>query len=128
MIAALQPIAEHLAGGKRRVAMATSVLERDGCSVVGSPHDDRLVQEHARQRLDADDPFIVWVHRTQGSVTSSRSPPSQGRNFEPQAARERSRAEPMYFMKFVGATEEMQRRMIERMIDIHPYTVEFAVR
>jgi hypothetical protein len=44
------------------------------------------------------------------------------------AVRLRSRAEPMYFMKFVGATEEMQRRMVERMIDIHPYTVEFAVR
>ncbi len=44
------------------------------------------------------------------------------------SVRLRSRAEPMYFMDFVGATEEMERRMIERMIDIHPYTVEFEVR
>ena len=44
------------------------------------------------------------------------------------AVRLRSRAEPIYFMKFVGATEEMVSRMNERMIDIHPYTVEFEVR
>ncbi len=44
------------------------------------------------------------------------------------AVRLRSRAEPIYFMDFVGATPEMVRRMNERMIDIHPYTVEFEVR
>jgi hypothetical protein len=44
------------------------------------------------------------------------------------AARLRSRAEPIYFMKFVGATEEMERSMNEWMLDIHPYTVEFDVR
>ena len=44
------------------------------------------------------------------------------------AVRMRSRAEPIYFMKFVGATDEMISRMNERMIDIHPYTVEFEVR
>jgi hypothetical protein len=43
------------------------------------------------------------------------------------AARMRSRAEPIYFMDFVGATPEMKARMNERMIDIHPYTVEFEV-
>ena len=43
------------------------------------------------------------------------------------AVRLRSRAEPIYFMKFVGATEEMIRGMNERMVDIHPYTVEFDV-
>lgn len=44
------------------------------------------------------------------------------------AVRLRSRSEPMYFMKVVGATEEMMRLMNEQMIDIHPYTVEFEVR
>ncbi|MEX2611631.1 MAG: multiheme c-type cytochrome [Gemmatimonadota bacterium] len=44
------------------------------------------------------------------------------------AVRLRSRAEPIYFMKFVGATEEMERAMNEWMLDIHPYTVEFEVR
>lgn len=44
------------------------------------------------------------------------------------AVRMRSRAEPIYFMRFVGATPEMERAMNENMIDIHPYTVEFAVK
>jgi hypothetical protein len=44
------------------------------------------------------------------------------------AVRMRSRAEPIYFMSFVGATQEMIRTMNERMVDIHPYTVEFEVR
>ncbi len=44
------------------------------------------------------------------------------------AVRLRSRAEPIYFMKFVGATPEMERAMNEWMLDIHPYTVEFDVR
>lgn len=44
------------------------------------------------------------------------------------AVRLRSRAEPVYFMKFVGATEEMERAMNEGGIDIHPYTVEFQVK
>ena len=39
----------------------------------------------------------------------------------------RSRAEPIYFMRFIGATEEMIRAMNEGMLDIHPYTVEFEV-
>jgi hypothetical protein len=42
--------------------------------------------------------------------------------------RMRSRAEPMYLMRFVGATPEMQRSMNEWMIDVHPITVEFTVR
>jgi hypothetical protein len=41
--------------------------------------------------------------------------------------RMRSRAEPIYFMQFCGATEEMQRSMNEWMIDIHPSTVEFTI-
>ena len=41
------------------------------------------------------------------------------------AVRMRSRAEPIYFMKFVGATEEMIQSMNQWMVDIHPYTVEF---
>ena len=42
--------------------------------------------------------------------------------------RMRSRAEPIYFMRFVGATIDMQRAMNERMIDVHQYSVEFVVR
>ncbi len=42
--------------------------------------------------------------------------------------RMRSRAEPIYFMQFCGATEEMQRSMNEWMIDVHPVTVEFVIR
>jgi hypothetical protein len=44
------------------------------------------------------------------------------------AVRLRSRAEPIYFMTFIGATTEMNRAMNEWMIDLHPYTVEFVVR
>jgi hypothetical protein len=44
------------------------------------------------------------------------------------AVRLRSRAEPIYFMKFVGATVDMERAMNEWMLDIHPYTVQFEVR
>jgi hypothetical protein len=41
--------------------------------------------------------------------------------------RMRSRAEPIYFMRFVGATKEMEQSMNEWMLDIHPYSVEFEV-
>ena len=44
------------------------------------------------------------------------------------AVRLRSRAEPIYFMRFVGATVEMEQAMNEEIMDIHPYTVEFQVR
>ncbi len=44
------------------------------------------------------------------------------------AVRLRSRAEPIYFMQFVGATEDMKRAMNEWMLDVHPYTVQFEVR
>ncbi len=43
------------------------------------------------------------------------------------AVRMRSRAEPIYFMKFIRSTEEMKRSMNEWMLDIHPYTVEFSI-
>jgi hypothetical protein len=43
-------------------------------------------------------------------------------------SRMRSRAEPMYFMSFVGATTEMHRNMNEWTIDIHPSAVSFNVR
>lgn len=43
------------------------------------------------------------------------------------AVRMRSRAEPIYFMRFVGATPDMEQSMNEWMLDIHPYTVEFAI-
>jgi hypothetical protein len=42
--------------------------------------------------------------------------------------RMRSRAEPIYFMRFVGATKEMEQSMNEWMLDIHPYTIEFEVK
>jgi nitrate/TMAO reductase-like tetraheme cytochrome c subunit len=44
------------------------------------------------------------------------------------AFRMRSRAEPIYFMRFVGATREMERRMNERMLSFHAYTVELEVK
>jgi hypothetical protein len=43
------------------------------------------------------------------------------------AVRLRSRAEPIYFMRFIGATTEMERVMNRETIDIHPYTVKFEV-
>jgi hypothetical protein len=44
------------------------------------------------------------------------------------AVRMRSRAEPIYFMKFVGATREMELEMNRWMLDIHPSTVEFDIK
>jgi hypothetical protein len=44
------------------------------------------------------------------------------------ASRLRSRAEPIYFMRFCFATPEMERSMNEWMLDIHPYTVEFEIK
>lgn len=44
------------------------------------------------------------------------------------SVRLRSRAEPIYFMRFVNATREMERSMNEWMIDIHPYAVEIDVQ
>jgi hypothetical protein len=43
------------------------------------------------------------------------------------AFRLRSRAEPIYFMRFVGATKEMERRMNERMLSFKPSTVQLEV-
>ncbi len=44
------------------------------------------------------------------------------------AIRMRSRAEPIYFMRFVGATDEMIQRMNESIIDFHSYSVEFEIK
>ena len=44
------------------------------------------------------------------------------------AVRLRSRAEPIYFMEFIGATTDMKRAMNEWITDVHPYAVEFDVR
>jgi Cytochrome c554 and c-prime len=41
--------------------------------------------------------------------------------------RMRSRAEPIYFMRFCEATPEMERAMNEWMVDVHPMTIEFTV-
>ena len=43
------------------------------------------------------------------------------------SVRLRSRMEPIYFMKFCNATPEMERRMLEQTIDLHPYSVEFEL-
>ncbi|MFP6691155.1 MAG: multiheme c-type cytochrome [Alphaproteobacteria bacterium] len=43
------------------------------------------------------------------------------------AIRMRSRAEPIYFMRFVGATTEMERSMNEWMMEIDSSTVEFEI-
>jgi hypothetical protein len=40
----------------------------------------------------------------------------------------RSRAEPIYFMRFVGATKEMERRMNERMLSFKASTFELDVK
>lgn len=42
-------------------------------------------------------------------------------------SRMRSRAEPIYFMKFVGATVDMEQSINEWMIDIHPSSASFNV-
>jgi hypothetical protein len=44
------------------------------------------------------------------------------------AVRVRARSEPLYFMAFVGATDEMKRTENEWITDTHAYSVEFAVR
>jgi hypothetical protein len=44
------------------------------------------------------------------------------------AFRMRSRAEPIYFMRFVGAAKEMERRMNERTLSFKAYTVELEVK
>jgi cytochrome c554/c'-like protein len=44
------------------------------------------------------------------------------------AFRMRSRAEPIYFMRFVRATKEMERRMNERMLSFKASTVELEVK
>ena len=43
------------------------------------------------------------------------------------AVRMRSRAEPLYFMRFVGATSDMEQSMNEWMLNYHSSTVEFQV-
>ena len=44
------------------------------------------------------------------------------------SVRMRSRAEPIYFMRFCGASPESERGMNERMLDFHQHTYEFIVR
>lgn len=44
------------------------------------------------------------------------------------AFRLRSRAEPIYFMRFVGADKEMERRMNERMLSFKVHSVELEVK
>ncbi len=44
------------------------------------------------------------------------------------AFRMRSRAEPIYFMRFVGATKAMERSMNERIMNFHAFEVELDVK
>lgn len=44
------------------------------------------------------------------------------------SVRLRSRAEPIYYMRFVGSTPEMERMMNEWMVDFHTSSVTFEVR
>lgn len=44
------------------------------------------------------------------------------------AFRMRSRAEPIYFMRFVGATKDMERTMNERMMNFHAFQVDVEVK
>jgi nitrate/TMAO reductase-like tetraheme cytochrome c subunit len=44
------------------------------------------------------------------------------------AFRMRSRAEPIYFMRFVGSTPEMEQSMNERIMNFHDFTLEFEVK
>jgi len=44
------------------------------------------------------------------------------------AFRMRSRAEPIYFMRFVGSTKDMERSMNERIMNFHVFTVDFDVK
>jgi hypothetical protein len=44
------------------------------------------------------------------------------------SVRMRSRLEPIYFMKFCGATPEMIRSMNESILDVHAYSVAFEIQ
>ncbi len=44
------------------------------------------------------------------------------------SVRLRSRVEPIYFVKFVQGTPEMERMLNEGIIDVHPYSSEFEIR
>ena len=44
------------------------------------------------------------------------------------SARLRSRMEPIYFMRFCGSTPEMERRMLEQLMDVAPQAAEFEIR
>jgi nitrate/TMAO reductase-like tetraheme cytochrome c subunit len=44
------------------------------------------------------------------------------------AFRMRSRAEPIYFMRFVGSTPEMEQSMNERILNFHDFAVELEVK
>lgn len=78
-------------------------------------------------------PFIRMEGRSippLGSRTASYTVPSsamQEKGTYKLSVRMRSRAEPMYFMRFVEATPEMEEAMNDWMLDFHSYTVEFDV-
>jgi hypothetical protein len=44
------------------------------------------------------------------------------------AFRMRSRGEPIYFMRFVGSTKQMEQSMNERIMNFHAFAVELDVK
>lgn len=78
-------------------------------------------------------PFIRMEGRSippLGTRTASYRVPSsamQEKGTYKMSVRLRSRAEPIYFMRFVEATPEMEEAMNDWMLDFHAYTVEFDV-
>src|SRR6185437_16550018 len=54
VVAALQPIADHLALVQRRAAMAAAIFERNGRAVLAAEKHDRLAEQHAAERRTAD--------------------------------------------------------------------------
>jgi len=79
-------------------------------------------------------PFIRMEGRSLAPLGSRRIPYKVPAHLIQQPGRYRlsfrlrSRTEPIYFMRFVGATREMQRAMNEGIIDFHESSVEFIIR
>lgn len=67
-----------------------------------------LAEREARYRIPAEALKVPGVYRIQ--------------------SRMRSRAEPIYFMKFVGATTDMEQSINEWMVDLHPASATFTVQ
>ncbi len=79
-------------------------------------------------------PFIRMESRSLAPLGSRRIPYKVPAHLLQQPGRYRlsfrlrSRTEPIYFMRFVGSTREMQRAMNEGILDFHESSVEFLIR